>query len=159
MNKLTQNTDKSKAITFKTKHDRNDVFSMNGKRLENLNSLSYLGITIDKKLCFREHSKLVEEKLLQFSGLFYKLRKILNRSQLIKIFNSYVKPVVQYGILVYGTASKATMQKINSKINRILRVIFFFESLTQFFSSERNKKFFRPGSFICTKFSNWWQNA
>ena len=116
MNKLTLNKDKSKTITFKTKHDRNDVFTMNGKRLENLNSLSYLGITIDKKLCFREHSKRVEEKLVQFCGLFYKLRKILNRSQLIKIFNTYVKPVVQYGILVYGTASKATMQKIDAKL-------------------------------------------
>ena len=48
MNKLTLNTDKSKTITFKTKHDRNDVFTMNGKRLENLISLSYLGIRIDK---------------------------------------------------------------------------------------------------------------
>ena len=63
VNKLTLNTDKSKTITFKTKHDRNDVFTMNGKRLEkNLNSLSYLGITIDKNLFFREHSKRVEEK-------------------------------------------------------------------------------------------------
>ena len=52
MNKLTLNTNKCKTTTFKTKHDRNDVFTMNGKRLENLNSLSYLGITIDKKLCF-----------------------------------------------------------------------------------------------------------
>ena len=40
MNKLTLNTDKSKTITFKTKHDRSDVFTMNGKRLENINSLS-----------------------------------------------------------------------------------------------------------------------
>ena len=127
MNKLTLNTDKSKIITFKTKHDRGDVFTRNGKRLENINSLSYLGITIDKKLCFREHSNRVKNKLVQFCGLFYKLRKILNCSQLIKIFNTYVKPVVQYGILVYGTASRATMQKIDAKINRILRVIFFVQ--------------------------------
>ena len=46
---------------------------------------------------------------------------------MIKIFNTYVKPVVQYGILVYGTASRATMQKIDAKINRILRVIFFVQ--------------------------------
>ena len=57
MNKLTLNTEKSKTKTFKTKHDRNDVFTKNGKRFENLNILCYLGITIDKKLCFREHSK------------------------------------------------------------------------------------------------------
>ena len=44
MNKLTLNTDKSKTITFKSKHDRSDVFTMNGKRLEKINSLSYLGI-------------------------------------------------------------------------------------------------------------------
>ena len=37
MNKLTLNTDKSKNISFKTKHDRNDVFTINGKRLENIN--------------------------------------------------------------------------------------------------------------------------
>ena len=65
--------------------------------------------------------------MVQFCGLFYKLRKISNRSQLIKIFNTYVKTVVQYGILVYGTASRATMQKNDAKINRILRVIFFVQ--------------------------------
>ena len=70
MNKPTLNMDKIESITFKTKHDRNDVFTMNGRRLKNLNSLSYLGITIDKKLCFREHSKRVEEKLVQFFGLW-----------------------------------------------------------------------------------------
>ena len=32
LNKLTLNADKSKTITFKTKHDRSDVFTMNGKR-------------------------------------------------------------------------------------------------------------------------------
>ena len=154
MNKLTLNTDKSKTITFKTKYNRNDVFKTNGKRTGNLNSLSYLSIMIDKKLCFREHSERVEEKLVQFCGIFYKLRKILSRSQLIKVFNTYVKPVVQNGILVYGTASEATMQKNDAIINRILRVIIFFKSLTQFLSSERNTKFFQPRSFICTNFSN-----
>ena len=49
MNKLTLNTDKSNTITFKTKHDSSNVFKMNGKPLENLNSLSILVITIDKK--------------------------------------------------------------------------------------------------------------
>ena len=49
MNKLTLNTDISKTITFKTKHDRSDVFSMNGKPPENLNSSSYVGVAIDKK--------------------------------------------------------------------------------------------------------------
>ena len=66
MNKFTLNTDKSKIIAFKTKNDRSDVFTMNGKPLENLSSLSYLGITIDKNIDFREHSKSVEKKLLQF---------------------------------------------------------------------------------------------
>ena len=43
MNKLTLNTDERKTITFKTEHDRNDVFTMNRKRLENLNSFKLLG--------------------------------------------------------------------------------------------------------------------
>ena len=137
---------KRKTITFNTKHDRNDVFTMNGKRLESLNSLSYLGIMIDKKLCFREHSKREEEKLVQFCWLFYKLRKILNRSQLIKIFNTYVKPVVQYGILVYGTANKATMRKIDAKINRVLRVIFFSKVWLSFSHQREIQRFFGPGA-------------
>ena len=67
-NKLTLNTDKSKTVTFKTKHDRSDVFTMNGKPLENVTSLSCLCITMDKKIDFREHSKRVEKKLIQFCG-------------------------------------------------------------------------------------------
>ena len=81
-NNLTLNTDKSKTTTFKTKHDRNDFFKMKGKPLENQKFLSYLGIMIDEKLDFREHMKRVEKNLVQFCGLFYKLIKILNHSQI-----------------------------------------------------------------------------
>ena len=33
--------------------------------------------------------------------------------------------MVQCGILIYGTASRATIQNVDAKINRILRLIFF----------------------------------
>ena len=159
MNKVTLKTDKCKTITLMTKRDRSDVFTMNGKRLENLNSLSYLGITVDKKLCFREHLKRVEKNLVQFCGLFYKLRKILNRSQLIEIFNTYVKPVIQYGNLVCGTANKATMQKIDAKLNRILRVMFFSKVWLSFSLQREIQRIFGPGASSERNFLNWWQNA
>ena len=76
-NKLTINTEKTKSMFFgkiKT-YSKQEQINIDKKRIENVDSIRYLGITIDNKLSFKNHIDVVNQKLIKFIGLFYRLRK------------------------------------------------------------------------------------
>ena len=74
---------------------------------------------------FKDHINYVKKKLLKFCSVFYRLRFIFTRTQLLKIFKIDVKPIVQYGILIYGSTNENFLKPINLLIKRILKKIFW----------------------------------
>ena len=116
-NKLAINTEKTKSMFFgkiKT-YSKKEQINIDTERIENVDSIRYLGITLDNKLSFKNHIEVVKQKLIKFSGLFYRLRKFLSKSQMIQVFKSCVQPVVHYGILIYGNSVLSDMFLIDSK--------------------------------------------
>ena len=87
-------------------------------------SLKYLGVHIAEKLNFNRHILELCKKLSKFSGLFYKLRQILTTAQLLVTYKVYVRPILNYGVLVYGTGSKTKLQPLEANIKQIARIIF-----------------------------------
>ena len=125
-NKLTINTEKTKSMFFgkiKT-YSKKEQINIDKERIENVDSIRYLGITIDNKLSFKNHIDVVNQKLIKFIGLFYRLRKFLSKSQMIQVFKSYVQLVVQYGILIYGNSVLSDISLIDSKLKKLIRIIF-----------------------------------
>ena len=119
-NKLTINTEKTKSMFFvkiKT-YSKKEQINIDKERIENVDSIRYLGITIDNKLSFKNHIDVVNQKLIKLIGLFYRLRKFLSKSQMIQVFKSYVQPVVQYGILIYGNSVLSDISLIDSKLKK-----------------------------------------
>ena len=124
-NKLTLNKEKTKSMLFVKKNQKNVVsrtFIKNTK-IEEKQSFKYLGITIDNDLRFTKHSKHVVTKLLSDCSIFYKLN-VLRESQMIKAFKTYIQPIVQYGVLIYGSTTITTIREIDKVIKRIVRLIF-----------------------------------
>ena len=122
-NKLTLTKEKTKSMLFVKKNQKNVVsrtFIKNTK-IEEKQSFKYLGITIDNDLRFSKH---VVTKLLSNCSIFYKLRKVLRESQMIKAFKTYIQPIVQYGVLIYGSTTITTIREIDKVIKRIVRLIF-----------------------------------
>ena len=100
--KLTINTTKTKHMVLgKGRNQKQHKTTINRAEIEQTSSFWYLGLIIDDQLKFKDHINYVKEKLLKFCFLFYRLRLIFTRTQLPKIFKIYVKPIVQYGILIY----------------------------------------------------------
>ena len=61
---------------------------------------------------------------------------------MIKAYNNYVKPVVQYGVLVYGTSSFSSITKIDQMVKRLIKIISFktkYESIRDF--REKNRMY------------------
>ena len=86
---------------------------------------------------------MVKQKVMKFSGHFYRLRKCLMKSQMIQVFKSYVQPVVQYGILVSGNSVSSDILLIDSKLKNFVRIIF-------------NRRKFNSVSDLRRKFNLFW---
>ena len=122
-NKLTVNPEKCEAMCFG--YGKPDTIKIGVSELKYKASCRYLGIHLDKKLLFREHIDYVVKKLNKFCGLIYRVRHIYPRKCLLMFYNSFAKSVICYGLLVYGSAAKTNLQKIEYAQRRILRAIFF----------------------------------
>ena len=122
-NKLTLNVEKTINLNFGFKTMMN-VLRLNNATLKKSNEVKYLSVLLDNKLDFKKHINSIAAKLTKFTGLFYKLRFILSINQLVLVYKSFVQPVIQYGVLIYGTASKTSLKFIEVKIKQISRIIF-----------------------------------
>ena len=121
-------------MSFRQKKASEDGFSLYAEKIENVNSFKYLGIILDHRLSFSEHSNIIQKKLNHFTAMFYRLRKFLKVSHMIRVYKTYVQPIIQYGVIAYGSTTKSILQPIDNKVNRLLRIIFFkkkFESTTK----------------------------
>ena len=67
-------------IYCKIEHNKIDK-----ERIKNLDSIRYLGISIDNKLFFKNHIEVAKQKQIDFNGLFYRLRIFLRKSQMIQV--------------------------------------------------------------------------
>ena len=85
----------------------------------------YLGIHLDSWLGFNHHIGYVVKKLHNFCGLIYRIRHLYDIKCLLLFYNSFAKTVICYGLLIYGTAAKSNLRKIQMAQGRILRAIFF----------------------------------
>ena len=76
--------------------------------------------------------------MTKFRGLFYKQRFILRIKQLVVVYKNFVQPLIQYRLLIYGTANKTSLKFIEVEIKQIVR-IFFWKQSHQSTANERKK--------------------
>ena len=137
-NRLSINRDKCEAVAFGRGHP-NEILILD-KKLPYSNACKYLGVYVDKTLRFREHIDYVEKKLNKFCGLIYRVRHMFNKKCLLMFYNSFAKSKICYGLLIYGSAAKTNLLKIEKAQRRILRAIFFkkiFDSLRDLFRTNK----------------------
>ena len=113
-------------ILSKKRSDKSDV-KMNGIFIEEKQSFRYLGVQIDSKLSFIDHITKIENELSMFCGMYYRLRKVLGKDQLLKAYNACVKPILQYGVLAYASTDKTKLETIELKIKWLRKIIFLRE--------------------------------
>ena len=65
----------------------------------------------------------IANKLRKFNGILYKTRDYFSKRQLLMFYDAYAKSIIEYGILIYGSASKSDLETIHIIQKRILRTI------------------------------------
>lgn len=126
INKLSLNIDKTNYIIFsspkKVTEDHN-VISMNGNILKQVESIKFLGITLDNKLKWDKHIFNIKAKISKAIGIINKTRKCLNKSTLTTLYYSFIYPYLIYCVEVWGNASDCFMNPLYKLQKRIIRIM------------------------------------
>ena len=109
-NRLTLNCSKTHCVLFtNSRTNTNDNFQINTQNRAILpkNAIRYIGVILDHKLTWKDHTRLVVEKLYMVRGILIKLRRHAPQSSML--LNSLVYPYLYYGVTSWGnTATKYT---------------------------------------------------
>ena len=124
-NKLSLNFDKTFSVVMSTNRSLTLQLRINGQPIAPAESSKYLGLYLDSRLSFDRHISHVRSKLSQKTGIIARIRHFLPKHVLLQYYNCYIKPVLQYGLVVYGCVSLNKLQPLLVLQKKILRLIHF----------------------------------
>jgi len=105
-------------------------------------TLKSLGLTIDCKLKWDEHISNLCKRYHATARSLYPLKSLIDPTYLHRIFNSYLLPITNYMILVWGTTAKYNLKSVNKLIRTSARFLL-------------NVKKFDPIKALLTDQLNW----
>jgi hypothetical protein len=95
--------------------------------LEEKNSTKYLGVIFDKKLSWEPHISMVNKKIYRGTGIICKLRHYLSENLIKNIYNAFIQPHIDYGLLAWGSATTTQLKKVAVATNKTIRLLNFKE--------------------------------
>ena len=78
---------------------------------------------LDEKMIWSNHIQQLSLQLARTCGIFHRLREYVTIETLRMLYYSLVYNRVQYGISIWGTATKSRLYEINVRLNNIVRTI------------------------------------
>ena len=106
-NKLVSVLDKTLLLVVNTAASASENFFNRGK-IKKQPVFKNLGILVDYKLSFVSHIEEVKNKLSQSGGIA-ELRPFVPRKLVIAYYELNIRPIIQYGVLIYGSSSSSLL--------------------------------------------------
>lgn len=128
-NKLVINPEKTELINITKKHTNNKIFNdlnVCGNKIKPKRYIKYLGLTIDRSVCWKSHIDTVASKINGLIKTLYPLickRSKVNLPTKLLIFKQIFRPVLTYGCPAFCSASNTQMVRLQRLQNRVLRII------------------------------------
>lgn len=140
LNLLTLNTTKTNFICF-TKYNSSQpppVFKVKIHKchypvnsncscteITRLESTKYLGIMVDQRLSWHNHTELIMKRIRKLIWTFKTLRHVTSKKLLVQIYISLAQSVLTYCIPVWGGATKIKFLDLERAQRSLLKVMFF----------------------------------
>jgi hypothetical protein len=125
-NKLSLNIDKTNFIIFKNKNkpipQHFDIL-LDHKPIQQVKFTKFLGVYIDEHLSWKEHIRIIENKISKNCGIIRKLSRILPKNTLLILYNSLVLPYLSYCTFIWATTDPSKLLKIVTLQKRCVRAI------------------------------------
>ena len=91
--------------------------------LNRVSSTKFLGLIIDNRLTFSEHTLSITKKLSQALGMLYKLLAVLPKGSLTCLYYSLFYPHLTYGITVWGFTAAKYLRKISLVQDKVVSLL------------------------------------
>ena len=128
-NKLSLNIDKTNFIVFNGNDDMIDFnIDINGKLLQRVDCVKFLGVFIDSKLSWHDHIKYISTTVAKGVGVLSKLKHILPRSILRSLYQTLILPHLTYCCTIWSGCSKYLLNKLFILQKRAIRHITFSQA-------------------------------
>ena len=126
-NRLCINTSKTKTMLFCSnrssyKHDKLSITD-GSERIEEVDTFKYLGLHLDKHLCFDKHIDKIVGKVNQRTGILWRMRNFINQPLAKYLYQTLIHPVFQYCDFLYDGCSITLKQKLQVSQNSALRAV------------------------------------
>ena len=125
-NKLSLNAKKTYYLVFHRARIKINITAdviMNDTLLNRANQVKYLGIIIDHKLNWVQHTTYIKNKIAKGIGIMYKARRFLSKVCQTNLYHTYIYPYLIYCIEVWGIAPKCHLNHILLIQKKIVRII------------------------------------
>jgi exonuclease III len=122
-NLLTLNHDKTHFLQFFLKKNRELEIQISTDKplITNLNCSSFLGITIDNVLSWKNHILKISLKLNKACFAVRAIRPFISLDSIKMVYYSYVHSILEYGIIFWGSAPlSVNIFKIQKRIIRVM---------------------------------------
>ena len=96
---------------------------LNGFTVPLSNSVKYWGVTLDSKLNFESHIKILETILYKAVGIICKLNFVLPKDALIKLYYALFHPHLFYGLVIWGSTYSSYLMKISTLQNKVVKLV------------------------------------
>ena len=97
-------------------------YSIDGEVLQTVDMEKDLGVIIDKKLKFHQHAAQAVAKGFRMLGMIKRSFVNLNRQTIPLLFNSIVRPILEYGNCVWGPVFCGDQDQIERVLRRATRL-------------------------------------
>ena len=126
-NQLKLNAKKTKIVCFQKKNRSINTevaqVVLNGERLKFEDSARFLGLTIDSNLNWNEHCKNVANTISRNNSIINRAKKLLPPKSLQLLYNSFIQPHLQYGIIAWGGCKNQNKKRIINIQKRTIRTL------------------------------------
>jgi len=95
---------------------------INGREITKVESTKFLGINIDKKLSWKQHTISVGKKLSSANFIIRHIRYKINQATALKLYDTLALPHLTYCNTVWGNCKKTHTMNIFRLQKQILRV-------------------------------------
>lgn len=132
-NLLTMNTAKTNFVIYCAKNKRisdNIQLVINNENLNRKTNEKYLGLIMDHNLNWNLHINKIKNKLTSLTGTVRDISNCLPCKIKYLIYNTLIKPHIDYLIEIWGTASKTNLNAIQISQNKLIKSLFNYDYLT-----------------------------
>ena len=123
-NKLSLNVNKTNYMLFSNSlNTLPGNIVINNLNVAQVNTTKFLGLHIDSKLTWKNHTNIICQTISRNTGILHKLKTFLPHHILRMLYSTLISPHINYGILAWGNSSKLQINKIFLIQKRALRNI------------------------------------